>query len=437
MSTLLVRGARILTQDAHRRELVGDVLVRDGAIVKIGDVQERAEETIDARGKILLPGLVNAHTHLAMTLLRGWGDDLALEEWLRTRIWPIEDRMTEQDVRVGTRLAALELIAGGTTTFNDMYFFEDAVAEECAQAGLRGFAGFGMVDLGKTLLDGANPKLPEAEAFLKKWAQHPLLRGAIGPHAVTTCGEPTFRRSIELAQKYDTLLHTHAHETRTEVYAVLAEKGARPLAFLERVGALTDRTVLAHCGWTTKAEVDAIARAGAGVAHCPVSNLKLATGGYAPVPELLAKKARVGLGTDGPASNNTLDAFETMKFAALIHKHARWDATVLPAPTILDLATRGGAAALRLEGRVGSIEVGKRADLVLVDPRRPHLTPLHDPVSHLVYAARASDVYATVVDGRVLKLDGEYRTLDADRVLDEAQRTAERLVAAPPPKAAR
>lgn len=429
--SLRIRGARILTQDAKRRLREADVLVRDGRIAKIGDVKERAEETIDAKGMLLIPGLVNAHTHLAMTLFRGWGDDLALEDWLRTRIWPAEARMTEADVRIGTRLAALELIAGGTTTFNDMYFFEDAVADECAQAGLRGYAGWGMVDEGKVAESEPNPKLPEAETFLAKWRHHPLVRGAIAPHAAYTCGGATYRRSAELAAKYDTLLHTHAHETRTEVYDVQARKGKRPLAFLESHGALGSRTVLAHCGWTTKDEVRTIARAGAGVAHCPVSNLKLATGGVMPLPEFLAEKARVGLGTDGPASNNTLDLFETMKFTALLHKHARWDATVLPAQTVFDLATLGGAAALGLEDRVGSIEVGKRADLALVNPRRARLTPLHDPVSHLVYAARAEDVHATIVDGRVLKLGDEYRTLKADRVLDEAQRAAERLVREP------
>lgn len=426
---LRIKGAKVLTQDAKRRILdATDVLVVDGAIEKIGDAKGRVDETIDAKGMLLLPGLVNAHTHLAMTLLRGFGDDLPLEEWLRTRIWPAEDRMKADDIRIGTRLAALELIAGGTTAFNDMYFHEDAVAEECAKAGLRGYAGWGMVDAGKVGPDEPNPRLPEIERFCAKWKDHPLVKGAPAPHAVYTCGDVTYRRSVEIAKKHDTMLHTHAHETRTEVYDVQRTKGMRPLAFLKEHGALSDRTLLAHCGWTTKEEVRTIAAAGAGVAHCPVSNLKLATGGTMPLPELLAAGSKVGLGTDGAASNNTLDLFETMKFTALVHKQARWDATVATAQTVLDLATRGGAAALRLGDQVGSIEAGKRADLVLLDPRRPRLTPMHDPVSHLVYAARADDVHATIVDGKVLKLGDDYRTLKPDRIMDEAQKAADRLV---------
>ncbi len=432
MTTLRIRGAKVLTQDAQRRVLDVDVLVRDGVIAQVGEVKERADEIIDAKGMLLLPGLVNTHTHLAMTLFRGYGDDLTLESWLQTRIWPAEDRMKEDDIRVGTRLAALELIAGGTTTFNDMYFFEDAVADECAKAGLRGYAGWGMVDLGKTKGDDdPNPKLPEAEKFLAKWKDHPLVRGAICPHAAYTCGTATFRRAADLARTYDTLLHTHAHETRTEVYDLLKNKGKRPLAFIQETGALSERTVLADCGWITKEEVRTIAGAGASVAHCPVSNMKLATGGTCPVPELMAADAKLGLGTDGPASNNPLDMFETMKFTALVHKQARWDSTIVPAHTVFDLATRGGAAALRLERKVGSIEVGKRADLVLVDLKKPRLTPLHDPVSHLVYAARADDVHATIVDGNVLKVGDDYRTLKPERILDEAQRAAERLAAPP------
>lgn len=428
--TLRIKNAHILTQDDQRRRLKGDVLVRDGLIERVGTVKERAGETIDAEGRLLLPGLVNAHTHLAMTLFRGWGDDLPLEEWLKTRIWPAEDKMKEPEIRVGTRLAALESIASGATTFSDMYFFEDAVAEECANAGLRGYAGWGMVDTGKVVGDEPNPRLPEAEAFLKKWARHPLVRGAIAPHAVYTCTGATYRASAALAEKYGTLLHTHAHETRAEVYGVQKEKGKRPLAFLAENGALNGRTLLAHCGWITKQEVAQIAEAGAGVAHCPVSNMKLATGGFTPLPELMTANAKVGLGTDGPASNNTLDVFETMKFTALFHKHARWDARIAPAQAVLDLATRGGAAALGLSGQIGSIEVGKRADLILVDLAKPRMTPLHDPVSQLVYAAHGDDVYATVVDGKVLKLGDEFRTIKADATLAAAQKASDRLTAA-------
>ncbi|HEX9816843.1 MAG TPA: amidohydrolase [Candidatus Thermoplasmatota archaeon] len=429
-ASLLIRGPRIIMQDAQRRILLGDVLVEDGKIAKIGDVKgANAEETIDAKGMLLIPGLVNTHTHLPMVLLRGYGDDLPLDEWLKTRIWPAEEKMTEMDMRVGTRLAALEMIMSGTTTFNDMYFFEDAIADEADKAGLRGWAGWGMVDIGKTKGDqDPNPKIAECEAFVKKWANHPRVRGAPAPHAIYTCGPETVRQMYAMAKRYDTVFHTHMSETRDEVYDTETKRGKRPPAVLEEWGGMGDRTVLAHCGWVTKEEIHGFAKAGAKVAHCPVSNMKLATGGAAPIPEMLAAGVAVGLGTDGAASNNTLDLFETMKVTSLLPKHMRWDARIIPAQTSFDLATRGGAAALRLDTKVGSIEVGKQADLVLVSLRSPRMQPLHDPVSQLVYAGHGSDVFATIVDGRVLKLDDEYRTLKPERVFDEAGRAAARII---------
>ncbi|MBI2078899.1 MAG: amidohydrolase [Euryarchaeota archaeon] len=429
--SLLVRGARILTQDAQRRTVDGDVLVEDGKIAKVGGViKAKVDETIDAKGKLLIPGLVNTHTHLPMVLFRGWGDDLLLDDWLKTRIWPAEDKMNESDMRAGTRLAALEMIESGTTCFNDMYFFEDAVADEAEQAGLRGWAGFGMVDAGKVGPDEPNPKMAECEAFVKKWAKKGRVRASPAPHAPYTCGPVTYRRTMEIAEKYDTVLHTHMSETRGEVYDVEKTRGARPPKYLENSKALGKRSVLAHCGWVTKDEVNAVAKAGASVSHNPVSNMKLATGGACPVPEFLAAKADVGLGTDGAASNNSLDMFETMKFAALLHKHLRWDAKLLPAQTIFDLATRGGAAALKWGDRIGSIEVGKRADLVLVDLDDPRLRPMHDPVSQLVYAGPSRPVHATIVDGAVLKLGDEFRTLKPDAVIQAAEKAAGRLTAA-------
>ena len=428
--SLLIRGARILTQDAQRRVLVGDVLVEDGKIVKVGEAKgAKASETIDAKGMLLIPGLINTHTHLPMVLFRGYGDDLPLDEWLKTRIWPAEDKMTEMDMRVGTRLAALEMIMSGTTSFNDMYFFEESIAEEADKAGMRGWAGWGMVDIGKTKGDDdPNPKVPDCEKFVKKWAKHPRVRGAPAPHATYTCGPETYRQMYAIAKKYDTVFHTHMSETRNEVYDTEAKRGKRPPALLDAWGGMGDRTVLAHCGWITKDEVRDFAKAKAKVAHCPVSNMKLATGGAAPVPELLEAGVAVGLGTDGGASNNTLDMFETMKFTSLLPKHLRWDARIIPAQTSFDMATRGGASALRLEQKVGSIEVGKQADLVLVGLRSPRMQPLHDPVSQLVYAGHGSDVHATIVDGRILKLGDEYRTLKPDAVFAEAERASARII---------
>jgi 5-methylthioadenosine/S-adenosylhomocysteine deaminase len=426
--SLLIRGAKILTQDAQRRVLTGDVRVEDGLIKQVGtDVKARTDETIDARGMLLIPGLVNTHTHLPMVLFRGWGDDLDLMDWLKTRIWPAEDKMTESDMRAGTRLAALEMIGSGTTAFNDMYFFEDAIAEEADKAGLRGWAGWGMIDAGKPHGEAFNPKLKDCEASVKKWAKNPRVRTNPAPHAPYTCNPATFAEAQRIADKYDTVLHTHVSETRNEVYDLEKSRGARPPAYLAKAGAWTDRLVAAHCGWITKDEVLATAKAGVKVSHNPVSNMKLATGGACPVPEYLAAGATVGLGTDGAASNNTLDMFEAMKFTALLHKHLRWDSKLLPAQTVFDMATLGGAKALRLEKKIGSIEVGKQADLVLVSLDAPRMRPLHDPVSQLVYAAHGSDVHATIVEGRVLKLGDSYPTLEPDKIIEDAEKASARI----------
>jgi 5-methylthioadenosine/S-adenosylhomocysteine deaminase len=426
--SLLIRDARILTQDEERRRLRGNVYVEDGLIVSVGKDAPEAETVIDAAGGVLIPGLVNAHTHAAMGLFRGYGDDLPLTAWLETRIWPAEDRMDEEAVRVGTRLGLLEMIAGGTTAYQDMYMNAQAMAEEADAAGIRAVIGWGLADVGRTPKGLAHPAMGAVETFLGAWRLHERVHGAPAPHATYTCHDETLAECAQLAERYDTRFHTHAHETRDEVYESEASRGKRPLAVLDGAGALTERTVLAHCGWVTKAEVGRIAEAGAAVVHCPVSNMKLATGGTTPVPELLEAGAAVALGTDGPASNNTLDMFETMKLTALLHKHARWDPEVADAQTVLDMATRGGAAALGMADALGSIEQGKRADLVLLDHRRPHWTPLHDPVSQIVYAARPTDVATTVVDGRVLYRDGRFETLDATKVMADARRVARDLV---------
>ncbi|MCA1819765.1 MAG: amidohydrolase, partial [Halobacteriales archaeon] len=349
MTSLLVRNATTVTQDDSRRVLHGDVYVEDERITHVGEVKGRreADQTIDGTGQVLLPGLVNLHTHLPMGLLRGFGDDMRLEAWLKDRIWPAEERLTPETMRAGAALGTLEMIASGTTSFLDMYMWqESAIAPAVRASGLRAWLGEGMVDIGKTPIDVPNAKLPAIERFVKATAKDPLVKACPAPHGGYTCHPVTFAESARIARENGVPLHTHCSETRTEVYDVLARHGKRPLQHMAEAGAVGPGTVLAHCGWVTKAEVEAIAKAGAAVAHCPVSNLKLAAGGVAPVPELQAAGAKVGLGTDGAASNNTLDMFETMKFAALVQKNHRWDATVLPAQRVLDMATRDAADAL-------------------------------------------------------------------------------------------
>jgi 5-methylthioadenosine/S-adenosylhomocysteine deaminase len=427
--SLLVRDALILTQDEHRRQVRGHLYVEDGAIVSIGQEAPEADVVIKAQGRILMPGLINTHTHLAMGLLRGFGDDLPLMEWLSTRIWPAEDKITPERMRVGARLGLLELIRGGTTTFNDMYFHEPETADEADKAGIRGILGWGLSDVGKTPEGQANTRLAAVEQLMRKYRRHPRIRASPAPHAVYTCFDETFAKSAELCAKHEGILHTHLHETRDEVYETEAKRGKRPLKVLEDCGALGERTLLAHAGWLTKAEVGTISKHGAAVSHNPTSNMKLATGGVMPLPEILASGAPLGLGTDGAASNNRLDMFEAMKTTALIHKQARWDPKVADAQTVLDLATRGGADALGLGALVGSLEPGKRADLILIETRRAHMTPMFNPVSQVVYSAQSSDVALTVVEGQVLYDAEGHHTIDEHGTLREAQDVAESITA--------
>ena len=423
-ATLLIHDGIILTQDARRSIVRGDVLVVDGRVAEVGArLPHDADMVIDASGDIVLPGLVNAHTHAAMSLFRGLGDDLPLEEWLRTRIWPAEARLSRDDVVAGSELALLEMIRTGTTAFNDMYFWADATAEAAARAGVR-------ASVGAVFIDFDTPEMPRARqadharAFVGRWQGHALVTPMLAPHSTYACGANVLEEVRALREESGARVHVHCSETRLEVQDVLDKRGARPMDVLRKHDLLRD-SVLAHCGWVTKDEVRAMGDAGAHAAHCPVSNLKLATGGTMPMMEMLDAGVNVALGTDGGASNNTLDMWETAKFASLVQKQHRWDARAASAQQVLDQATLGGARALGLPAE--GIVPGAPADFVIVSTDEPHMTPLHDPVSALVYCARGSDVRATIVDGEVLYLDGDFATLDARDVLHRARDAAARV----------
>lgn len=428
MSSIAIRNATIVTQNDDREVLQGDIYVEDEIIVQVGGKAPEADHTIDGTGQVALPGLINLHTHVPMGLFRGYGDDMLLEPWLQERIWPAEEKLTEATMRAGADLGHLESILNGVTSYLDMYWMEDTViADSCRTAGLRGWCGEGMVDFG-TPEGEPNPKLKQVESSIKKTRDDPLITHCPSPHATYTASRETFEESARIANEYSVPLHTHCSETRHEVHSVEADKGKRPVALLQEYGALGLNTVLAHCGWVTKGEVRDIANAGASVAHCPVSNLKLATGGVCPVPEFHDAGATVGLGTDGAASNNSTDLFESMKFAALVQKQHRWDARIHPAQEMLDMATRGGAAALKRPD-LGRIQERAKADIVLVDFRRPQLVPRHDVVSHLVYATSGRDVSTTICHGQLLMAGGEVRTLDSEAVMRNAQAAADEVCA--------
>lgn len=406
----------------------GGVVVRDGEIVAVGARDEiagswTASETIDARHAAILPGFVNAHTHAPMTLFRGIADDLPLMEWLQDYIFPAEAENVDEDfVRAGTRLAAAEMIRGGTTTFADMYYFESIVAEEAARAGLRGVLGETLLDFpapdNKTWEDG----LAYVRDFAAKWKGHPLITPAIAPHAPYTVSPEHLRDVRALADELDIPILIHLAETADETSQVVERYGARPVAHLEKLGFLGDDVLAAHGIWLEDDEIDLLRRRGVGTVHNPESNMMLASG-VARVTEMLRAGLDLGLGTDGPAgSNNNLDMIEEMASAARLQKISRNDPAALSAEQVLWMATLGGARALDLDEMVGSIEPGKRADLIAIDLSEARHRPVYSVESAIVYAANGSDVTTTIVDGRVLMRDRNLLTVDLEDALEDAER---------------
>ncbi|HWR28118.1 MAG TPA: amidohydrolase [Candidatus Thermoplasmatota archaeon] len=426
--SILIKNSTILTQNDSRRQIHGDIYIDDHVIVECSEkpISLEADFKIDGTHKLVLPGLINTHTHIPMTLFRGYGDDMVLGDWLAQRIWPVEAKLDKKAVEAGTELGLLEMISSGTTSYLDMYFFEETIAKVTERVGMRGFLGFALIDFDTPEYD-AGELIPQCEQFVRRWKNNPLISPVIAPHSTYSCKPETLQKALDIATRHHVPLHTHCSETRDEVYDIEKKYGVRPVEQLKKHGLLQKDTILAHCGWITKNEILDMKTAGVSVSHCPVSNMKIATGGFAPVPELLDAHVPVGLGTDGAASNNTLDMFETMKFCALVHKNHRWDPTVLPAQTVVDLATLGGAACLGMRHALGSVEEGKTADLIMIDLKKPHLTPLHDPVSHLVYAVRGTDVCTTIVNGTPLMLEKEFLTIDVEKTLGLAEKIASEL----------
>ena len=423
--TLLVAGGWVLRPDMQVEQ--ADVFVdRDaGRIEAVGpdlDSERDPDTRLDAANGLVIPGLVNAHTHVAMTLLRGYADDKPLETWLREDIWPAEAALTPEDVRAGADLGILEMIRSGTTAFADMYFHVGEVVAAVEQAGLRARVGHGAVTVGKDDADG-RADVEESIAVAREFdgAAGGRVRTAVMPHSLTTVSEPLLREAAAAARDDGIPVHFHANETRDEVDPIVEERSVRPLAYADDVGALSREDFLAHAVHVDGSEIDRLAAAGTAVVNCPASNMKLASG-IAPVKELLDAGVTVALGTDGAASNNDLDLFGEMRDAAMVGKLGADDAAAVPAAAAVRMATRGGAAALSLPG--GRIEAGAAADLAVVGLDTPHLTPRHDLVSHLAYAARGSDVRHTVCDGRVLMRNREVLSLDGKRVIETARERA-------------
>jgi 5-methylthioadenosine/S-adenosylhomocysteine deaminase len=426
--SILIKNSTILTQNDSRRQIHGDLYIDDHVIVECSEkpLSLEADYKIDGTNRLVLPGLINTHTHIPMTLFRGYGDDMLLGDWLAQRIWPVEAKLDKKAVEAGTELGLLEMISSGTTSYLDMYFFEETIAKVTEKVGMRGFLGFALIDFDTPEYE-AGELIPQCEQFVRRWKNNPLISPAIAPHSTYSCKPETLQNAREIATRHHVPLHIHCSETRDEVYDVEKKYGVRPVEQLKKHGLLQKDTILAHCSWITKNEILDMKNAGVAVSHCPVSNMKIATGGFAPIPELLEAHVPVGLGTDGAASNNTLDMFETMKFCALVHKNHRWDPTILPAQMVVDLATLGGAACLGMKHTLGSLEEGKTADLIMIDLKKPHLTPVHDAISHLVYAVRGTDVCTTIVNGTPLMLEKEFLTIDMEKTLENSKKIASEL----------
>lgn len=432
---LLIVGGMIVTMNAEREVIVnGAIGITNGKIDIMGTrnivvKNTRPKRTINAAGKVIIPGLINTHTHVPMVLFRGIADDLDLQEWLTKFIFPAEAKnVNEAFVRAGTRLGLAEMIRGGTTTYCDMYYFEDAIAEETKKAGMRAVLGETVIDFpapdNKTFDDG----LAYTERFIKKWQKDPLIVPAIAPHAPYTVSQEHLLAARDLSNRLNAPLVIHLAEANTETEFIQQKhKGMRPIEFVDSIGFLTDKTIAAHVIQANESELDILKRRGVGVAHNPQSNMKLAAG-TAPVPAMLRRDLAVGLGTDGAASNNDLSMWEEMDTAAKLHKLISGDPKTLSAEQAFEMATIRGARALHLDKITGSLEAGKRADIAIVDMDSLNQTPYYNVYSALVYSTKATDVRTVIINGRVVMLDRRLLTLNERAIKIDANAYREKII---------
>lgn len=433
VDTVIV-GGTVVTMDGGRRVIEdGAVAIKGGVIEAVGTRREiaagfRGRQVINASGKAVIPGLINTHTHIPMTLFRGISDDLDLNDWLTQFIFPAEAKnVDEAFVRAGTRLGLAEMIRGGTTTYCDMYYFEDAIAEETKKAGVRGV-------LGQTIIQFpvADAKTPEdalvlTERFIKRWQNDTLITPAAAPHAPYTLSTDHLKAIKAQSDRLNSTVVIHVAETKKERDDILTQYGKTPVEYLESIGFLSDRTIAAHSVWLTDNEIAIYKRRGVGSAHCPQSNMKLASG-TAPIPAMLAADIAVGIGTDGPASNNDLDMWDEMDTVAKLHKHTSGDPKAVPAEAAFEMATIRGARALDLDRVTGSLEAGKAADMVILDLDGMHQLPMYNIYSHLVYTTKASDVRTVLIAGRIVMQDRRLMTLNENAIKIDARRYREKIL---------
>jgi 5-methylthioadenosine/S-adenosylhomocysteine deaminase len=431
---LVILGGMIVTMDADRRVIEdGAVIVRNGQIAAVGPrsiaAGVRARRTISAQGKVVIPGLVNTHTHIPMTVFRGLADDLDLQDWLTKYIFPAEARNVDEAlVRVGTRLGLAEMIRGGTTTFCDMYYFEDAIADETAKAGVRGVLGQTLIDFPAPDNKTFDEAMAYTEVFVRKWQGHRLIVPAIAPHAPYTVSEEHLMAARRLSDRLGAPLLIHLAEANTETEFIQQKhQGMRPIEYVEKIGFLSGRTIAAHVIQANQNELEILRDRGVGVAHNPQSNMKLAAG-VAPVPAMLKLGMRLGIGTDGAASNNDLNLWEEMDTAAKLHKLFSGDPRVVSAKEVFEMGTIGGARALHMENLIGSLETGKRADIVIVDFDNLNQTPFYNLYSHLVYATKSDSVRTVIIDGRPVMIDRRLLTLDEGAIKKDTNAYQKKII---------
>ena len=396
--SILIKDGWIVTQNSKREIKKGNVYIEGEVISEIGDVNVEAEYVIDAKNKIVMPGLINTHTHVAMTDMRGMADDVPLEKFLEI-MWHEEKKRGKKEIYEGAKLGIEEMLRTGTTTFVDMYSDEDVIAKAVKEYGIRAYLGWAVVNKDITTQHG--DPINNAEKFIREFQNESLINPLIAPHGVYTCSEETLLKAKEIAEKYDTLITMHISETRKEVYDHRKKTGMRPVEYLEKIGFLSPRLIGVHLVWLTLREIKLLAKKGVKASHNPTSNMKLGNGGSMPLVEMLNEGILVSLGTDSAVSNNTLDMFEVMKIASLLHKNERWDPGITNAQMLLDFATVNAAKSLNLNA--GSIEEGKLADIIVVDAREPNGRPLRKDtvITNIVYSLNGLNIDTTIVGGKI------------------------------------
>jgi len=433
---MVVSGGLVVTMDGQRDVFDdGALAIKGDSIIAVGPRSEiegkyQGSQTIDAQGKLILPGFINGHTHVPMTLFRGIHDDVTLDDWLRKYIFPAEAKnVTEEFVRWGTRLAAAEQIRYGVTTFADMYYFEDAVAEETKAAGMRGVLGETFIDFPAPDNKTEAAMLSYTETFLKKWQGDPLIHASVAPHSIYTCSQKTLQDTAALAHKYHAPILIHVAEMKKEWEDSKKQNGLSPVQYLDKLGLLGPDVVAAHCIFVDAADQKTLAERKVGCVHNPSSNMMLASG-VSPVPDMRAAGVAVGLGTDGPAgSNNDLDLMEEIDLAAKLAKITKGDPLALNAKAVVEMATIDGARALHMEKETGSLEAGKKADLILIDLNPPNAVPMYDVYAQIAYALKGSDVQTVIIGGRVVMQDRKLLTVNEAEAVAKAREYRKKIAA--------